>query len=127
MPNEKRLIAYLLREPHAKLMPTELRRQLSQHLADYMLPCAFVILDYFPLAPNGKLDRQALPLPDQAAMVSRAYEAPVSNMEITLAKIWQTLLRVKRAGRYDHFFELGGHSLMVVSLIERLREQGWNL
>ncbi len=127
MPNEKRLVAYLLREPYAKLVPTELRRQLSQHLADYMLPCAFVILDYFPLAPNGKLDRQALPLPDQAAMVSHAYEAPISNMEIALAKIWQTLLGVKRAGRYDHFFELGGHSLMVVSLIERLREQGWNL
>ncbi|CAM3324100.1 non-ribosomal peptide synthetase [Xenorhabdus nematophila] len=127
MAGDKRLIAYLLAKPQAKLVPTELRQQLSQHLADYMLPGAFVILDAFPLAPNGKLDRQALPLPDQAAIVSRTYAAPINETEIILAQIWQTLLRLERVGRYDHFFELGGHSLMVVSLIEQLRLQGWCL
>nr|WP_244431779.1 non-ribosomal peptide synthetase [Xenorhabdus szentirmaii] len=127
MAGDKRLIAYLLAKPQAKLLPAALRQQLSQHLAEYMLPCAFVILDAFPLAPNGKLDRQALPLPDQTAIVSRTYEAPINTMEITLARIWQTLLKLERVGRYDHFFEVGGHSLMVVSLIEQLREQGWGL
>ncbi|MDE9590562.1 phosphopantetheine-binding protein, partial [Xenorhabdus bovienii] len=75
----------------------------------------------------GKLDRQALPTPDQAAVVTRVYEAPVGDMEMALAEIWQALLGLEKVGRYDHFFELGGHSLMVVSLIERLRGQGWSL
>ncbi|PHM46098.1 Amino acid adenylation [Xenorhabdus mauleonii] len=127
MASDKRLIAYLLAKPHVKLVPAELRQQLSLHLADYMLPSAFVVLDAFPLAPNGKLDRQALPLPDQSAFVSHTYEAPINEMEIALAQTWQTLLRLEKVGRRDHFFELGGHSLMVVNLIEQLRLQGWKL
>ncbi|MBI6548982.1 amino acid adenylation domain-containing protein [Xenorhabdus sp. VLS] len=124
---EKRLVAYLLAEPNVELVPAELRQQLAQHLADYMLPSAFVTLDAFPLAPNGKLDRKALPMPDQTAIVTRAYEAPTTDMEIALAKIWQALLGLEKVSRYDHFFELGGHSLMVVHLIERLRNQGHGL
>ncbi|MDX7998135.1 amino acid adenylation domain-containing protein [Xenorhabdus sp. Reich] len=125
--DQKRLVAYLLAEPKAKLVPAELRQQLAQHLAEYMLPYAFVILDAFPLAPNGKIDRQALPAPDQTAIVTRTYEAPIGDREIALAEIWQALLGLEIAGRYDHFFELGGHSLMIVSLIERVRSQGWSL
>ncbi|MCG3462320.1 amino acid adenylation domain-containing protein [Xenorhabdus bovienii] len=125
MPGDKRLVAYLLAEPNTELVPAELRQQLAQHLAEYMLPSAFVTLDAFPLAPNGKLDRQALPMPGQAAVVTRTYEAPIGDMEIALAEIWQALLGLEKVSRYDHFFELGGHSLMVVSLIERLRSQGW--
>ncbi|MBD2796682.1 amino acid adenylation domain-containing protein [Xenorhabdus sp. 18] len=124
---EKRLVAYLLAEPNVKLVPSELRKQLAQHLADFMLPSAFVILDAFPLAPNGKLDRKALPMPDQSAIVTRAYEAPTGAMEIALAEIWQALLGLEKVSRYDHFFELGGHSLLVVNLIERLRNQGYGL
>ncbi len=127
IPGDKRLVAYLLAEPNAKLIPAELRQQLAQHLADYMLPSAFVTLDAFPLAPNGKLDRQALPMPDQSAIVTHTYATPIGEMEMALAKIWQALLGLEKVGRYDHFFELGGHSLMVVSLIERLRGQNWQL
>ncbi|MDC9592434.1 non-ribosomal peptide synthetase [Xenorhabdus sp. IM139775] len=127
MPAEKRLVAYLLAEPNVKLVPMELRKQLAQHLADFMLPSAFVILDAFPLAPNGKLDRKALPMPDQSAIVTRAYAAPTGAVEIALAEIWQALLGLEKVSRYDHFFELGGHSLMVVNLIERLRNQGHGL
>ncbi|SFN62426.1 non-ribosomal peptide synthetase [Xenorhabdus japonica] len=124
---DKRLIAYLIAEPNTELVPAELRQQLAQHLAEYMLPSAFVTLDAFPLAPNGKLDRQALPMPDQASIVTRVYEAPLGDREIALAEIWQTLLELEKVGRYDNFFELGGHSLMVISLIERLRNLGWSL
>ncbi|OKP02451.1 non-ribosomal peptide synthetase [Xenorhabdus eapokensis] len=124
---DKRLIAYLIAEPNAKLTPTELRQQLALHLADYMLPSAFVTLDAFPLAPNGKINRQALPMPDQTSMVTHTYEEPLGEMEITLAEIWQALLRLEKVGRYDHFFELGGHSLMVINLIERLHNRGWHL
>ncbi|WP_422645754.1 amino acid adenylation domain-containing protein [Xenorhabdus budapestensis] len=124
---DKRLVAYLTAEPNTKLVPAELRQQLAQYLADYMLPSAFVILSAFPLAPNGKLNRQALPMPDQSSIVTQAYETPLGEKERVLMEIWQTLLGLEKVGRYDHFFELGGHSLMVIHLIERLRSRGWSL
>uniref|UniRef100_UPI002B40EA8B non-ribosomal peptide synthetase n=1 Tax=Xenorhabdus szentirmaii TaxID=290112 RepID=UPI002B40EA8B len=124
MPGEKRLVAYLRPQSGVELVPAELRQQLAQYLADYMLPGAFVMLERFPLTPNGKLDRKALPAPEQSATVTRGYEAPEGEPEILLAQIWQELLGLERVGRHDHFFELGGHSLMAVSLIERLRVLG---
>ncbi|WP_319929101.1 non-ribosomal peptide synthetase [Xenorhabdus santafensis] len=124
---QKRLIAYLLTESETKPDPAEVRQRLSQQLADYMIPSAFVILDHFPLTPNGKLDRQALPVPDQSAFATRDYAAPLGEVETMLAEVWQTLLGLPRISRHDHFFELGGHSLMIVSMIEQLRMRGWTL
>ncbi|PHM22405.1 non-ribosomal peptide synthetase [Xenorhabdus ehlersii] len=126
-PGQKRLVAYLLPQTGIELVPSDLRHQLSQYLTEYMLPSAFVILDAFPLTPNGKLDRQALPAPDLSAVVTRSYAAPVGEREIALVQIWQKLLGLKQISRHDHFFELGGHSLMIVSLIEELRSIGWKL
>ncbi|PHM59051.1 non-ribosomal peptide synthetase [Xenorhabdus sp. KK7.4] len=120
---QKQLVAYLIAQDGIELTPTELRRQLSRHLADYMLPSAFVTLESFPLTPNGKLDRQALPAPDMSAIVTRQYEAPNDEEEATLAKIWQSLLGLERVGRFDHFFELGGHSLMVGQLATRIQNE----
>ncbi|WP_010451750.1 phosphopantetheine-binding protein, partial [Pseudomonas asplenii] len=73
---------------------------------------------------NGKLDRKALPSPDETALLSREFEAPQGNVEIALAQIWSEVLKVERIGRHDHFFELGGHSLLAVTLIERMRQVG---
>ncbi|WP_143187497.1 non-ribosomal peptide synthetase, partial [Xenorhabdus eapokensis] len=126
-PGQKRLVAYLRPEEGIELVPAELRQQLSQHLVEYMLPSAFVIVETFPLTPNGKLNRQALPAPDLSAVVARSYEAPVGETEIALAQIWQKLLGLEQVSRHDHFFELGGHSLMIVSLVEELRHLGWQL
>ncbi|OKP02811.1 Amino acid adenylation [Xenorhabdus thuongxuanensis] len=126
-PDQKRLVAYVQPEEGSVLVPTELRQQLAQHLADYMLPSAFVILTSFPLTPNGKLDRQALPAPDLSAIVARSYETPIGETEIALAQIWQKLLGLQQVSRHDHFFELGGHSLMIVSLVEELRHLDWQL
>ncbi|MBD2790297.1 amino acid adenylation domain-containing protein, partial [Xenorhabdus sp. DI] len=126
-PHQKRLVAYLRPQEGVELVPAELRQQLAQHLAEYMLPSAFVTLAAFPLTPNGKLDRRALPAPDASALVIRGYESPVGETEIALAKIWQDLLGLEHVSRHDHFFELGGHSLMIVSLIEALRLLGWKL
>ncbi|ONK01312.1 non-ribosomal peptide synthetase [Pectobacterium actinidiae] len=126
-PRDTRLVAYLIAQPDAELVPADLRQQLSTRLADYMIPAAFVMLDAFPLTPNGKLDRKALPVPAQSAVVTRGYEAPQGDVEVTLATLWQDLLGLDRVGRHDHFFELGGHSLMIVSLIERLRNAGLTL
>ncbi|WP_099138049.1 non-ribosomal peptide synthetase [Xenorhabdus szentirmaii] len=125
--DQKRLVAYLRPLEGVTLIPAELRQTLTQHLAEYMIPSAFVVLNAFPLTPNGKLDRQALPAPDAFAVVSREYEAPVGEVETALAHIWQDLLKLDQVGRHDHFFELGGHSLMIVSLTEQLHNLGWRL
>jgi arthrofactin-type cyclic lipopeptide synthetase B len=101
-----------------------LREQLQAQLPDALVPVAYVKLDTLPLTANGKLDRKALPEPDQAALLSRDYEAPQGEVETTLARIWAEVLQVEQVGRHDHFFELGGHSLLAVSLIERMRQVG---
>ncbi|WP_332690623.1 non-ribosomal peptide synthetase, partial [Devosia sp.] len=110
-PGDKRLVAYLLAQSGAVLDAATLRTALAGLLPDYMVPAAFVTLDSFPLTPNGKLDRQALPAPDRDAVVTRSYEAPQGDVETAIAAIWQELLGIERVGRHDHFFELGGHSL----------------
>jgi len=121
VPGDKRLVAYYT---GVRLETDVLRSHLLEHLPDYMVPALFVHLDALPLSPNGKLDRKALPAPDLAALPVREYEAPVGEVEITLARLWAELLNVERVGRHDHFFELGGHSLLAVSLIGRLRQEG---
>jgi len=123
-PNDKRLVAYLLTQNNIELSAAELRSRLAEVLADYMIPGAFVCLAEFPLMPNGKLNRKALPAPGIASVITRHYEAPQGELETAVAAIWQDLLGLERIGRHDHFFELGGHSLMVVTLIERLRQKG---
>ncbi len=99
-----------------------LRDHLRLSLADHMVPSAFVLLDTFPLTPNGKLDRKALPAPDADALARRDYEAPRGPVEVAIATLWQDLLKLERIGRDDNFFELGGHSLLAVKLIERMRQ-----
>ncbi|CAG8999282.1 MAG: Tyrocidine synthase 3 [Candidatus Celerinatantimonas neptuna] len=104
-----------------------LRQALSADLPDYMVPAAYVVLDDIPLTANGKVDRRALPAPDESAYVHQVYEAPEGDAEQTLAVIWHDLLGIEQIGRHDDFFGLGGHSLMAVQLIERLREHGYQL
>jgi amino acid adenylation domain-containing protein len=121
-PGDKRLVAYVIAAPDAMLSAIDLRTQLLGSLAEYMVPSAFVVLEAFPLTTNGKLDRKALPAPDQSAVISRGYEAPQGEVEATIARIWQELLKLEQVGRHDNFFELGGHSLLAVKLIERMRQ-----
>ena len=105
-----------------ELSVADLRASLSTVLPEYMVPSAYVMLDAFPLTPNGKLDRRALPAPDQSAVVTRAYEAPRGSVEIAIAHIWQDVLGLTQVGRHDHFFELGGHSLLATQIMLRIQE-----
>ncbi|MDQ3510342.1 MAG: amino acid adenylation domain-containing protein, partial [Pseudomonadota bacterium] len=120
---DKRLVAYVV--PVAGAAPTaaQLREALLKELPEYMVPGAFVELDAFPLTPNGKLDRKALPAPDGTSLVQREYEAPQGDIEETLGEIWKSLLGVERIGRHDHFFELGGHSLLAVQVVSHVRDR----
>ncbi len=119
---EGRLIAWFT-ERQALSIDT-LRAQLQAQLPEALVPVAYVKLAALPLTANGKLDRKALPAPDQAALLTRDYEAPQGEVETRLARIWADVLQVEQVGRHDHFFELGGHSLLAVSLIERMRQVG---
>ncbi|RIV37142.1 non-ribosomal peptide synthetase, partial [Burkholderia pseudomallei] len=101
-----------------------LRAQAAQHLPSYMVPSAYVRLDAWPLTPNGKLDRRALPAPADDAYARAEYEAPRGAKEEALAAIWRELLHVERVSRHDNFFELGGHSLLAIGVIERMRREG---
>jgi thioesterase domain-containing protein/acyl carrier protein len=105
-----------------------LRAALQGQLPDYMVPSAFVILDAFPLTPNGKLDRKALPAPDRSALTSAQFEAPQGETEEKLAQIWREILNIERISRHDNFFDLGGHSLLAVQLVTRIvKETGVQL
>ncbi|WHS62761.1 non-ribosomal peptide synthetase [Pseudomonas sp. G2-4] len=121
--DSKRLVAYLCGEP----VPAEqLRAALLESLPEYMVPSAYVHLENLPLTANGKLDRNALPVPGQDAFASRTYEAPRGEVEQIVATVWQDLLGIEQVSRHDRFFDIGGHSLMAVSLIDRLRQYGLN-
>jgi amino acid adenylation domain-containing protein len=117
----KRLVAYVVPQQGAAPSPAALRELLQRDLPEFMIPSAYVSLAALPLTSNGKLDRKALPAPDQEAMTRRAYEAPASATERAIADIWQELLGLELVGRHDQFFELGGHSLLAVQLMARLR------
>jgi len=120
---DKRLVAYLTAQDQSNLAAADLRARLAGSLPDYMLPGAFVMLPALPLTANGKLDRQALPVPDGDALITRPYAAPQGPVETAIARIWQALLEIEQVGRDDDFFELGGHSLLAVQLIARLRQE----
>jgi thioesterase domain-containing protein/acyl carrier protein len=111
-----RLIAYCTGE----VAPETLRAGLASTLPDYMVPSAFVKIDALPLTANGKLDRKALPKPDQGAFVSRAYEPPVGEIEQKMAGLWAELLKLDRVGRNDNFFDIGGDSLAVMRMVQSL-------
>ncbi|MCQ8220753.1 amino acid adenylation domain-containing protein [Burkholderia pseudomallei] len=117
---EKRLVAYYTGDADV----AALRAQAAQHLPSYMVPSAYVRLDAWPLTPNGKLDRRALPAPADDAYARAEYEAPRGAREEALAAIWRELLHVERVSRHDNFFELGGHSLLAIGVIERMRREG---
>ncbi|MGZ8172154.1 MULTISPECIES: amino acid adenylation domain-containing protein [Methylobacter] len=118
-PGDKRLVAYLIAHNGVELVVADLRVQLTTVLADYMIPSAFVSLSDFPLTPNGKLDRKALPAPNFCEQSHKHYVAPRTTTEEMLAAIWIEVLGIEKIGVHDNFFESGGHSLLAVQVISR--------
>ncbi|MDB9391496.1 non-ribosomal peptide synthase/polyketide synthase [Microcystis aeruginosa] len=117
---DKRLVAYVVPQPEINLTINEIRQFLRAKLPDYMVPTAFIRLDTFPLTPNGKIDRRALPVPDLQS--KGEYIAPRNPIEEKMAQIWAEVLKLKRVSIEDNFFELGGHSLLATQVISRLQE-----
>ena len=120
---DKRLVAYVVTERELTSLTSELRGFARSRLPDYMVPSAFVQIDSVPLTSNGKLDRRALPVPDQSRPeLEHVYVAPCSPQQETLAKIWSQVLGIGQVGVHDNFFELGGHSLLATQVISGMRD-----
>lgn len=121
---EPALVAYAVPvtyRPEDRAVRTAVFEHLKATLPAYMVPAAVLLLEQFPLTPNGKLDRSALPAPvwhDGAQ-----YMAPATELERTLAAIWAEVLQVERVGVLDDFFALGGHSMLMVLLLTHLRRR----
>ncbi|WP_374175229.1 amino acid adenylation domain-containing protein [Flavobacterium tructae] len=100
----------------------QLRQSLSKELPEYMLPIYYVFLDKFPLTPNGKIDKKALPSVSTEDVIQQEYVAPTNEIEEKLVAIWQDILKLAKIGITDNFFELGGNSLKATVLINRINK-----
>jgi amino acid adenylation domain-containing protein len=123
VPGEKRLVAYVVASHESTPTFSELRSFLKEKLPDYMIPSAFVYPDALPITPHGKVDRRALPAPEQSrSELEAVYVAPQSEVERIIAEVWQQVLRIEQVGMHDNFFDLGGHSLLLIQIHNKFQE-----
>ena len=96
-------------------LSTKLHHYMSNKLPDFMVPSAFVIMESFPFAPSGKVDRTKLPCPEvNQTNKETNFIKPRSETDVIIAKVWRELLYIDKVGIHDNFFDLGGHSLLIV-------------
>ena len=121
-PGDVRLVAYLRTDPGLSI--EALREAIAAQLPEHMVPSHFVTVDEFPLTPNRKVDRKALPAPSATPQraTTEVYEAPENEIEQKIAEIWTKVLGVPRVGSKDSFFALGGHSLLAVQAHREIRQ-----
>ncbi|MFO1460890.1 MAG: amino acid adenylation domain-containing protein [Verrucomicrobiota bacterium] len=129
---EKQLVCYLVPkeardygDPAAReAIIATVRSHLRDRLPGHMVPTAFVVVAEFPLTPNGKLDRQALPAPgSQAGPGPARYEAPRDELERGLTVLFEKALGRSRISIHDDFFDLGGHSMIAIQLLSQIDQQ----
>ena len=125
-PGDKRLVAYVVPEAGDQVDVVKLRQGLTPVLPHYMVPQFFVVLERFPLSPNGKIHRAALPVPTlDIPPRNTAFVPPRRQVERELAELWGDLLSVGTDGLgvWDDFFEVGGNSLLAVRMLARIRKR----
>ncbi|MED1913794.1 non-ribosomal peptide synthase/polyketide synthase [Bacillus thuringiensis] len=122
---QNQLVAYYVAE--REVSGSELRYVLGEKLPNYMVPAHFIQLAHMPLTPNDKIDRKALPAPDNAAHSRNEYVAPQTAAEQAIALVWQTVLGTQRIGLRDNFFDLGGDSIKAIQVSSRLLQAGYKL
>jgi amino acid adenylation domain-containing protein len=120
---DARLIGYFTCRSEPGPTIRDLRSFLKEKLTDYMVPSLFVKLSAFPLTTNGKIDRKALPVPDESRPeLSVPYESPRNDCETNLVEIWEAVLKVRPVGIHDDFLELGGHSLLASRIVAQVNQ-----
>ena len=117
----KRLISYIVAE--GEFDKQAVQEYLLGKLPAYMIPSAYIELAEFPLTPNGKIDKNALPDPGYGDMTVQEYVAPQNETEQALALIWQELLGLEQVGIYDNFFELGGDSILAMRVVSSIKKR----
>jgi len=119
---DKRLVAYIKPEEHTIFTVAKMRSYLKNFLPDFMIPQHFVEMKTFPLTPNGKIDKKALPAPLSVTTNETLPSLrPESDEEIYLAGVWSDVLHIENIGATDNFFELGGHSLLSMLVLDRVK------
>ncbi|OJH38589.1 non-ribosomal peptide synthetase [Cystobacter ferrugineus] len=121
-PGDRRLVAYVTPAHDEPPTPAQLRTALGAKLPEYMVPAALVVLESLPLNANGKVDRKALPVPEQESEASTFVE-PTGPVEPRMAALFAEVLGASRVGALDDFFDLGGHSLLATQLLSRVRRE----
>ena len=116
---DRLLVAYTAPRAGMEINEEQLREYLQERLPRYMLPSKFVILESLPKTPNGKVDRKALPEPQQGEVKSRK---PRSETEEMVAAIWAQVMQLDQVGMEENFFALGGHSLLAMQVMSRIRQ-----
>jgi len=121
-PGTKQLVGYVVQKRNDSISVTTLRNFLQKKLPEYMIPSAFVVLDALPLTLNSKIDRRALPAPDNfREQLETAFVRARTLEEKLLTDIWMTTLNMPRIGIHDNFFALGGHSLLATKIISTIQ------
>ncbi|HYO54553.1 beta-ketoacyl synthase N-terminal-like domain-containing protein, partial [Archangium sp.] len=120
VPGNKRLVAYVVPQPGAELDAERLEEFMAERLPEYMVPSALVLLDALPLMPNGKVDRRALPRPEEGHGSEDTLVVPQTELERTVAAIWQEVLGLPKVSTNERFFDLGGNSLSIVEVQKKL-------
>ena len=118
----KRLVAYYVADGQSQPNWREMKAFLAAKLPAYMVPAHYVPMRGFPLNPNGKIDRGALPDP-VVETTSTEVLSTATELEIAIADVWKKVLRTDRIGLDDNFFDLGGDSLLLVAVHSQLRKR----
>jgi surfactin family lipopeptide synthetase A len=120
---EKDLVAYFIVEQNSPVDENQIRIHCKEQLPNALVPAAFMQLEAFPLTPNGKVDRKALPTLDFSNIPDVAITLPSTDTERKLAEIWGEVLQLPQIGIDQNFFEIGGTSLMVAQIVARIRAE----
>ncbi len=120
--NQPFLVAYIVLADPLDNPSYALRAWLEPLLPNYMLPSYFIVLDAFPLTPNGKINRQALPAPDTQQLLKN-YVAPRDSLELRLTLLWEKILEKSPVSIKDNFFAIGGDSLLSIRLIANIHQE----
>ncbi|SEC17951.1 amino acid adenylation domain-containing protein [Tenacibaculum sp. MAR_2009_124] len=113
------LVAYVVLND--ELTKETVQEKLKKKLPEYMIPSIWIELKTMPITSNGKVNKKALPIPEEVLVSSSTYKAARNEFETKLVSIWQELLSIDKIGIHDNFFELGGHSLLATRLVSQIR------
>ncbi|MCX7593886.1 MAG: non-ribosomal peptide synthetase [Fischerella sp.] len=120
----QQLVAYIVPQPESNITTKEIRSFLQTKLPAYMLPSTFVLLASFPLTANGKVDRQALPIPERTQPeLTQTFTPPSNQVEELLIATWTELFQFQQISIHDNFFALGGHSFLALQLISKINQK----